>query len=813
MKRLSLIALVALSFSACSKQNAQPAFVQEIKQSRATITSETGTHERVISEVTLLKSAILGRTFLYSDTLQTSSIKDGDVSVTLLSMALGTLPAEFKVLDNKLRLVTDGRMNFESDINHPSRLILEFKIVKQDENSITIRAEEASPIIDTFLFDNKPDKPRPAKQASFIRSMEYVETSELFMIESTVEMADGSVAEVMETLTPRERVISADAKPIYADKALNPLADRYRFLAGPKFFTEVKGKGRVETKAAEHFAPKNGEPIKWWASQNTPEQYVIDVKNGVEGWNRYSQAANGTDLVKFMGKLPADAKLGDPRYNVVVWDQVAEAGAAYESQNSDPFTGIQLHSLVYLPAAWVNIGKSYWKDAARAESGSQKREGELKRLLKNHTFGGRSLPAGCLEGPIMHVTAESKQSPEEFGRKLLRDTLFHEVGHALGLAHNFKGSLTFDADTGKGFSTSIMDYNYYSEEMAAYDTIDGSSGPLLEYDRQIISQIYNDGKDVKSSDPVLPACADEEADSTKDGVDPLCLRYDIGKDPTKQAQRAVELLSNAQLRSGKLVSLPVALENIVSELPAANSVASFDDVKKAVETLRAGVNATANMYIGGTAGAVGVIGGLAMKSLYVARPGVIPEGYNEAEMRTRAYELMQTIMSTNELPAATKTALANVRGGVLAFVQSSAGFQALAAGDQAKALADLLKALDEDFAKMERTLLAKARVRLIGSLKYSADAPLSFLDYKGTSLDLESEVVKALESSSSPKAGSTDRLASERLEAAKTLATYKSSASAKDAMERLKTSVDAEILASRDARQRESLRKLREALP
>jgi hypothetical protein len=173
------------------------------------------------------------------------------------------------------------------------------------------------------------------------------------------------------------------------------------------------------------------------------------------------------------------------------------------------------------------------------------RAARLTKLLKSRSFMGRALPVHCMDNADMHISEEAKVSPEHFARGLLKGVVFHEMGHSLGLAHNFKGSLVYDSDDSKKpFTTSIMDYNHYNEEDGAFFDLESSDGPLLEYDRQIISVLYNQGKDVKDTDPEVPACNDDEADSTDSGVDPLCLRYDIGIDPTKQALRSLDLLAS-----------------------------------------------------------------------------------------------------------------------------------------------------------------------------------------------------------------------------------------------------------------------------
>ena len=808
MKKVLGSVLATLFLVACAKtEPAYPPLVSGLKQTTQFNALLPNGQNEVVTEVTLRKGALFGRTFLYGASLQTSSIKDGEIAVTMMALALGQVPVEFKIVDNRLRLVSDSRLNFESDVNHPSRIIHEFRILKQDEETITIRAKGASPVLETFLFDAKKDG---EKRLSAIRTLEYAEQDELFLIESTLEMVNGSVAEVMETITPRDRIVPAGTKVIYDDAELNPQANRFGFISpSEKVFLDVPEKGRVKTTVAQRFLVKNNEPIKWYVSRNAPDAYLNDIKNGVEGWNRYSQSLYGRDLVRFEGRLPEGVKIGDIRYNVIVWDQVAEAGAAYESQGSDPFTGVQTHSLIYLPAAWVNIGKEYWKNAARTESTVEARLRDFRAVAAGRKFAGRSLPVNCVEGAHMHVNLKSKASPEEFGRELLRGTLFHEVGHALGLAHNFKGSLSFDAETGEGFSTSIMDYNHFNEESSAFDSIDSATGPLLEYDRQMIAVLYGEG--VKDSDPTLPSCDDTEADSNTGGVDPLCLRYDIGKDPTKQAVRAIDLIRNKEIRSGKLDALPVALTRTVTELPDAASLTSLEEAKKAVTALVTSVQGTANLYIGGTANSIANLGSLALKSLYVAREGTILEGYSEEEMRERALTVMDSVMSATAFPDATKASLAEVRANLEGYLRSAPAFSAGGEQEQ-KNLAELLKAVDENFVKAEQSVITKARTKLIGAMKYNADAPLAFHKRGEESIDLEAKVVETLEQATGPKAGNSDRPAAERTAAITTLLTFKGVTAGAAAIERVKSRLDAEVSASRDARQREVLRKLRAAL-
>jgi len=62
----------------------------------------------LISEVTLNKASILGKSFNYSSSLQFSSVVDGDISTAMMGLSLGEVPAAFNIMQDKLQLLTDG---------------------------------------------------------------------------------------------------------------------------------------------------------------------------------------------------------------------------------------------------------------------------------------------------------------------------------------------------------------------------------------------------------------------------------------------------------------------------------------------------------------------------------------------------------------------------------------------------------------------------------------------------------------------------------------------------------------------------------
>lgn len=812
----SLLAAISFTFflvlTSCAKNESTSTLQPELKQTITFVSLLANTvSPKVTTDVKIKKANLLGRTFLYGATLQTSGLTNAEgEKEPLIGINLGLVTAEFVIVDNRLRLQADSRTAFESDVNNPLRLIQEFPILSQDEEYLTFRADTASPAAETFLFG---DNNKIAKRSAWIRSLEFSEADDLFLIQSSVELVDGSLAELMETITPREKVIPADAKPIYDDADLNPLAERFQFLSNSPVYVDHAEKGRVKTQIAERALLKNGEPLVWYVTRNVPEKFVADVKNGLEAWNRYTRAAGLPDIVRFAGLLPEGVAIGDPRYNLVVWDNVADADSAYESQNSDPLTGIQTNSIVYLPAAWVNIGKGYWENLADSESALAKRQESLENTIKSKTFLGRKIPFNCVNGIHNHLSARALQSPEEFGRTLLKATLFHEVGHALGLAHNFRGSTSFDLDAeNPRHSDSIMDYNLFNEDVASFASLDSADGPLFEYDRQILSVLYNEGKDVRETDPELTSCSDDEADSTDGGIDPLCQRYDLGNDPTKLALRSLELLENKDAKIGRMNSLPKALDAVAAKLPEAGKIPGEKEAQAALRAFALKVRGIVFAYIGGGGNSSAAFGVSALKSLYAFRDDVLPETFSETEMRDRALTMLEKITAANAYPSATTEALAGVRAAAVNWLLGTPGILALPESDRAAKAEALMQAYDGVVKGFEATAYSRARTAVARNLKYSAKAPLSFHSRAGTSLDLEKIVITALEGIASRSIGEKARPATERIEAIKTLATYKKVPEAAAAASRLRESVAVEIRESTNAWAREELRKLRDAL-
>ncbi len=155
--------------------------------------------------------------------------------------------------------------------------------------------------------------------------------------------------------------------------------------------------------------------------------------------------------------------------------------------------------------------------------------------------------------------------PESFIGPLIRDVVMHEVGHTIGLRHNFKASTMMTlADMnspgihGKPQTASVMDYNPVNFNFKDGEVQgDWSMMTIGPYDYWAIEYGYSFDKDLT---PILKRCGEPELAYATDedtwGPDPRARRYDFGKDPLDHCESQMRLVEHLRGR---------ILENMVKD--------------------------------------------------------------------------------------------------------------------------------------------------------------------------------------------------------------------------------------------------------
>jgi hypothetical protein len=146
--------------------------------------------------------------------------------------------------------------------------------------------------------------------------------------------------------------------------------------------------------------------------------------------------------------------------------------------------------------------------------------------------------------------------PDEFLGQAIKEVVMHEVGHSLGLRHNFKASSMLNNDQindtsitqAKGMTGSVMDYNPINIAPKGKKQGDFATTTIGPYDYWAIEYAYKpiEGDEAaelkriaaRSPDPDLTYATDEDLYMSDD---PLVNTYDLGSDPLRYGQERMML--------------------------------------------------------------------------------------------------------------------------------------------------------------------------------------------------------------------------------------------------------------------------------
>ncbi|MHC5541593.1 zinc-dependent metalloprotease, partial [Singulisphaera rosea] len=153
---------------------------------------------------------------------------------------------------------------------------------------------------------------------------------------------------------------------------------------------------------------------------------------------------------------------------------------------------------------------------------------------------------------------EESKLPEEFLGQLIKEVVMHEVGHSLGLRHNFKASTMLDAEQlndvaitrVKGQSGSVMDYNPVNIAPKGQKQGDYTTTTIGPYDYWAIEYAYKpiDGDEVSELKKIAARSPEHDLVYSTDedmmlNNDPLVNTYDLGSDTLKFAKERIVVAS------------------------------------------------------------------------------------------------------------------------------------------------------------------------------------------------------------------------------------------------------------------------------
>jgi hypothetical protein len=347
-------------------------------------------------------------------------------------------------------------------------------------------------------------------------------------------------------------------------------------------------------------------PITFYVDRSVPEAYREYVRAGIEAWNKAYEAAGFRNAVVALD-APDDPEWSaeDARYSTVRWTAAHEMGYAIGPSQVDPRTGEILNADVLISSifvtGWANeyaeaIGPATALRSAEEAAHAPFTGGLWGRMAEAQSYLG-TLPPNVAEHVCLAEMGKAHQlgfqhaamaalgridgtepMPDSHLGQMLKDLIMHEVGHTLGLRHNFRASSAIPWDRlndeqftrQNGLAVSVMDYNpsniqadpskqgfYSMVEVGAYDVWairyaytpvydDGGKGALSgtdpvddpENERDVLLAIASE-----ATRPLHAYNTDEDTHLGPLGVDPYSNTWDLSADPLSYARDRAALVA------------------------------------------------------------------------------------------------------------------------------------------------------------------------------------------------------------------------------------------------------------------------------
>ncbi|MEH2324097.1 MAG: zinc-dependent metalloprotease [Nostoc sp.] len=452
-----------------------------------------------------------------------------------------------------------------------------------------------------------------------------------------------------------------DYRPRLADDRIGYFITAYQDLSkddrGDSFVRYIN-RWNLEKRDPKAAISPPKKPIVFWIDNAVPLEYRDALKEGVLMWNKAFMKAGFKDAIE-VRQMPDNATWdpADIRYNTIRWINTVDGYFAMGPSRVNPLTGEILDADILVDASFVRALKSEYRKIVQPSQTenrttlsalmqnrllctngldaknngvpqhTQTQQGLLNRLSKmageyDLCYGmeaANQFAFGSLAMSLLPDTMATPDQVKEYINQYLRLIIAHEVGHTLGLRHNFRGSTLLPPDEmnnteitkTKGLTTSVMDY--IPPNIAPQGTKQGDYFPNMvgPYDEWAIKYGY---MPIQTSPPIAekPILSEIAAQSYKPELSYSTDEDMYDLDPTSDAwdnSGNVLLYSQWQLNNAR-----VMWERLDKRYPIAGD--SYSDVSERFSTVLGNYFQQiyyTTKYIGG-------------QSFYRIHPSEIPSG-------------------------------------------------------------------------------------------------------------------------------------------------------------------------------------------
>ncbi len=332
---------------------------------------------------------------------------------------------------------------------------------------------------------------------------------------------------------------------------------------------DVIHKWRLEKKYPDSIISEPVKPIVFWIENTTPYEIRDYIKEGVESWNHAFESAGFKNaIVVNVQPDTANWDAGDIRYNVLRWtSSPSPPFGGYGPSFVNPRTGEILGADIMLEWIYINNRINYSDIFDNYDGNNEISNKENISSINNQDYclnGMHSHHQNMFASSYFDIENIDSLYQQDLVEQSIKRLVLHEVGHTLGLNHNFKGSTLLSLNETKdlnivlekGLCNSVMEYpainiskNKESQTLY-YDTVPGI------YDHWAIEFAYSvfpdsiEKKELnkilsKSNNPDLAFANDaDDMRSPGKGIDPYAMINDLTNQPVQHSVERMDLIKS-----------------------------------------------------------------------------------------------------------------------------------------------------------------------------------------------------------------------------------------------------------------------------
>jgi hypothetical protein len=334
---------------------------------------------------------------------------------------------------------------------------------------------------------------------------------------------------------------------------------------------------RLEKKDPSAALSEPVKPITFWLDKNIPEKYRGSLAAGVLEWNKaFEKIGFKNAVVVQQQAADADFDTLDANRASIRWMTNAKPSfGAIGPSHVDPRTGEILDADIGFESlssrnrrserAQILVSGHAAHDHEPAQGGAAPARGGFDPMLCDHADFAAEQLGYALD--VLEARGDlDPDSPEAdaWVQAYLKDVSMHEVGHTLGLRHNFRASRIYsDAQLSdpvftatNGNTGSVMEYapaNLPAPGKPSVAAFESTLGPYdywaIEYGYKPIAAAEEAAElqriASRSAEPQLAYGTDED---NYLGIDPDSMTFDLGNDPIAFARKRFDIARDLVVR-------------------------------------------------------------------------------------------------------------------------------------------------------------------------------------------------------------------------------------------------------------------------